>query len=111
MAKHSGVVAHDPEAGITKTFHRLHDGDWAYQMTQDCQAIADANAEARNHCSPWSPSKEWKHVARVPLIFIEKWKRDYGLDFYSRDRDEQRRIDRLIETEFPWMRTTDGGIT
>lgn len=108
MPKHSGVVAHDPVGQVTDLFHRLHDGDWVYETIQDVQAIADANAEARNHCSAWSPSRELKQHSRVPLIFIEKFQREHGLNFYSRDPEEQRRINRLIDEVYPWMRVSGG---
>lgn len=103
MPKHSGVIAHDADAEKTKLFHRLHDGGWVYETIQDCDAIADANAEARNHCSPWSPSRDIKAHSRIPTIFIEKFQREHGLNVYSADQDEQKRINKLIEQQYPWM--------
>lgn len=104
MPKHTGLIAHHADSQTTKLFHRLHDGDWAYETIQDCNPIADANAEARNHCSPWSPTRDLKMTARVPLIFVEKFQREHGLNIYSADQDEQKRIDKLIDQEYPWMK-------
>jgi hypothetical protein len=105
-ASQSACLFLDEHARVAKFFHRLPDGDWAYETVQDLQPIFDANKEAQNHCSPWSASREIKLVARIPTIFAMKWQQEDGLDVFSPDPDVQRKIDdRLNSSEFQWMRT------
>lgn len=112
MPKHTGLVDHRPDAGVTKLFHRLHDGDWAYESIQDCNPIIDANKEAQNHCNPWNADKSIRLDARIPLIFRQKWIDDYGIDFLSPDPDVQRRVDKLLDSsEWRWMRTSTASLT
>lgn len=108
MPKITGLVDYRPDAGITKLFHRLHDGDWAYEIKQDCAPIADANAEARNHCNPYNKSRDLRLDARIPLIYRQVWLDRYGVDFLSPDRDVQKKVDKLLDDpEWRWMKTTD----
>jgi hypothetical protein len=110
MPKHTGVIDHYAEAGITKLFHRQHDGDWVYETQQSGEAlqqIADANKEAQNHCNPWNAEKDMRLDARIPLIYRQKWIDLYGVDFLSPDPDVQKRVDRILDDpEWRWMRTS-----
>lgn len=107
MPKHTGLLDHDDGSGTVELFHRLHDGDWAFEVQQPLDFIADVNAFERNHMAkPFAT--EVKRVARVPLVFIEVWKKRYGVDYWSRDPAEQKRIDRILDDpEWSWMKTTD----
>lgn len=108
MPRATGLLDHRPDAGITKLFHRLHDGDWCHETVQDCDPIVEANKEAQNHCSPWNADRTMRLEARIPLIFREVWIRRYGVDFLSPDPDMQRRVDRLLnDSEWRWMRTSN----
>lgn len=107
MPKHTGLIDHRPDAGITKLFHRLHDGDWAYETIQDVEPILEANKEAQNHCDPWNADRSMRLDARIPLIFRQKWIDLYGVDFLDNDPDVQRRVDKiLMDPEWCWMRTS-----
>ena len=83
MPKHTGLISHDPEAGITKLFHRLHDGDWVYQTIQDVEPILEANKAEQN--SGVKPSGTMRKVASIPLVLIVEWEKKYGLNFYNKD--------------------------
>lgn len=106
MPKHSGIVAHFDDAQITKTFHRLHDDDWAYETVQDCDPIIDANKEAQNHCDPRTFTGDMRMTHRIPLIFFEKWKRELGVDYW--DPNHQEAVDRLLSSsDYRWL-SVDG---
>lgn len=106
MPKYTGIVDHYADGQITKLFHRLHDGDWAYETIQDCESIFDANKEAQQHCSTWSADRSMRLDARIPLIFRQKWMDIYGVDFLDNDPDVQDRVDRILDSsEWRWMRT------
>lgn len=111
MPKTSAYVATaDEAAGVDKIFHRHHDGDWTYEAAQDCQPIADANAEARNHCNPWNRTRDWKQVARIPAIWALKWQNELGIDIFNPDDDE--RVNRLLDDpDNRWMRTDESRLS
>lgn len=108
MPKYTGLLAHHPEAHTTKLFHRLHDGDWVHETIQDCTEIAETNQVRRNHVDPWNADKSLRHDACIPLIYREKWIKDYGVDFLNNDPDVQRRVDKILDDpEWRWMRTSN----
>lgn len=104
MAQHTGVVDHDPVTGISKLFHRLHDGDWAYETLQDVSSVLDANKEAQNHVNPNSPDGSMRRVASIPMIFAQKWLDDYGINIYKREHWDAVRK-KLNDPEWRWLRT------
>ena len=107
MPRHSAYVSHDPDANISKIFHRLHDGDWAYETQQDCTFIAEVNDYLRKHGNTWvSKEKDLRLDAHIPLIYREKWLKQFGVDFLDPDPDVQRKVDEILDSaEYRWMRT------
>jgi len=103
MPKHSGIVDHNAEWGITKLFHRHHDGDWTYQMVQDIEPIIEANKDEQNSgISQDGPLG--RRVARIPLVLIAEIQKTYGIDFYNRDHWPA--LKRLLNSsEFSHLRT------
>lgn len=109
MPKHSAVVGHDEASGTTKVFHRMHDGEWAYQTIQDISDVLDANKEAQNHVNTTSKSGEMRHVARVPNVIVVKWLNEYGVNFY--DPDHWPAVRRMLNSsEWRWLRTDESVI-
>jgi hypothetical protein len=107
MPKHSGLIDHDPDREITKIFHRLHDGDWAYETIQNTDPIIEANKWNQSF-NPISGNVPMKRVASIPVIFIEKWKRELGIDYWSKDPAMQRKVDALLNSsEWKWLRTDE----
>lgn len=103
MPKHSGLVDWDQDAQIQTWFHRQHDGDWIYQKVQDVEPILEANKwnQSFNHMNG-----AFRRVASIPLIFIEKWKRELGVDYWN--PDHQDKVDSLLNSnEYRWLRTDD----
>lgn len=102
MPKHSGLVDYDPDREIAKVFHRLHDGDWVYETIQNTAPIIEANK--------WNQSFNpignvpMKRVASIPLIIIEKWRNELGVDYWN--PDHQDKVDALLNSsEWQWLRT------
>jgi hypothetical protein len=103
VPKHTGLIDHDPERGITKLFHRLHDGDWVYETIQDTAPILDLNKWAQNEAA-FNYGRQMKHVASIPLIVIEKWRNELGIDYWN--PDHQGKVDDLLNSsEWRWLRT------
>lgn len=46
------------------------------------------------------------HYARVPNIVIMEMKQKHGVDFF--DKNDQKRVFHLLNTEYKWCKTTNG---
>lgn len=104
MPRHTGQLAWDADRRVEKLFHRQHDGDWVWQMRQDCDPILDANKEAQNHLNPNNADKSMRMVARIPVVIIEKWRNELGIDYFNKDHQEA--VNRLLNSsEWAWLRT------
>ena len=103
MSKYSAVVDHNPEWGMTKVFHRLHDGGWAYQTLQDIEPIIEANKDEQNSGIS-QDSALGRRVARIPLVLIPEIEKKYGLNFYNPDHTDAI-LKLLNSSEFRHLRT------
>jgi len=58
---------------------------------------------------PYNAERDVRMVARIPLIIIEKWRNELGVDYWN--PDHQDRVDRLLaDPEWRWLRTDEGAI-
>jgi hypothetical protein len=95
--------------GLAHYWHQDGEGAWAQEAVQRTDDLLDLNREASNHCDPYNAARDVRMVARIPLIVIAKWRNEYGVDYWSRDPDMQRRVDRLLtDPEWAWLRTDLG---
>lgn len=51
------------------------------KRTQDVEPIIEANKAQYNNSDKRHRSETMNHVARIPMIMIEKWARDHGIKF------------------------------
>jgi hypothetical protein len=95
-------------------WHEHGDGSWAIEQVQaDLTPLLDRNKVYQNHGGGMKWGDEFgemnldvRHVATIPWIVIEQWKRDYGIDYMDPDPEVQKRIDRLLDSnEYKWLRT------
>lgn len=61
------------------------------EAREDVQPVLDANRAAQADGAGWSPSREMRHVARIPQILWAEWERLYGVGFHK-DRGLLRRL-------------------
>ena len=103
----SAPIGHNPDTGVTKIFHRMHDGSWAHESVMDVEPYVEANKEARNHLSGKMHDQQFREelVARIPPLFFEKWLNDHGVDYFNPDHQDA--VDRLLDGDYRWMKTTD----
>lgn len=81
------------------------------QMTliteQDVEPLLDLNRRLANEGACDGGVKgEFFWYATVPNVVKLKLKAEYGLNFYTQDKTEQRRIRQVIERDFPYCKTT-----
>lgn len=75
---------------------------------QDCtRELAFAHAKAADgDASKRGIKNDHWHYARVPNIVIMEMKQKHGVDFW--DKNDEKRVFQLINTEYAWCKTTDG---
>jgi|TARA_R110001606_G_scaffold93981_3_gene208525 hypothetical protein len=74
--------------------------------TQDIQPILDMNKMEMNGDSPYGVQNnpDLRKVASIPLIIIEKWKRELGVDIM--DKNDMPKVKKLLnDPEYSWLRT------
>lgn len=87
------------------TYAHLEDGKLIIQNQWDSQPLLDANKEASNDgTGGWSPSRNMRRVANVPLGLLELWD-SMGI---SPKKDRKEFLRRLNDSELRSFRT-DGG--
>lgn len=105
MSRYSAPVSVDPESRMKKIFHRLEDGDWAYETIQDVEPILDANKWNQSHNRMTGGIRR---TASVPHVVWMEWEKRYGFSYFSSDPAVQGFIDRLLDSaEWKWLRTDD----
>lgn len=104
MPKYSATLMHDPDKGMWKAFHRLHDGGWAYETQQEVSPILDQNKAFQNDVPREMKQLGARRVASIPLVFIQKWYDELGIDYWN--PDHQQKVDELLDSsEYKWLRT------
>lgn len=97
----------DPVAGLTHTIDRLDDQTVVIKTGGDVEAVLEANKHDANHGSNWSPSRDLKHVARIPQEIYMKWLHEFGIDALNPDhRGAVRKL--LNSNEWSYLRTGGG---
>lgn len=99
----------NPDAGLETWWHEDGEGNWLIENVQNAAPILDLNKEAQNHCNPSNPAGDMRMVARIPLIVIQKWRNDFGIDYWN--PDHQGAVDALLNSsDWKWLRTDTGQI-
>lgn len=68
-------------AGLTETLH-FDDATNTFTIKRedDVEPVIDANKRAQNDGDGFSPSRELRHVARIPHVVYQEWCRVHGVD-------------------------------
>jgi hypothetical protein len=102
------LVNYDPFTGITETivYDELTDG-LTIRREQDCTAVIDFNKEVQNDSSEsWrGADNDFWRGASIPVVIIEKWRRELGVDVFNDDHwPAVRRL--LNSPDWRWLKTT-----
>jgi len=95
------------EPGILHEWHNNEDGSYTIVSRQDVEPILDRNKALATHNDGYTPSRELRRVASIPLILIHKWLREEGwnaLDPVNGDRLAKK----LNSSEYLYLRTAPG---
>lgn len=94
---------------ITSRFHKNSEGGFTIQRRQDVEPILERNKQLQN-----TPQKsDWgRHVASIPLVFIEKWANEEGANLLTMGQQESAKFlkRKLSDPDWRFLKTTDKSI-
>lgn len=104
----SRFLGYDPQLGLTEAFHYDHgDGGFAVETRQDVEPILEANKRAANDTDGYTPSRDWRYIARIPNVVIEKWLNEHGVNIFNKNHEPA--IRRLLnDSDWRFLRTSPG---
>jgi hypothetical protein len=83
------------------------DGSLIVHREADVEPLLEANKALYTSGDGYSPSREWRRAASVPMAIIEKWQNELGVDVFNPDHKEAvRRL--LNSSEYLYLRTAPG---
>lgn len=85
----------------TETYDGENPGDLLVNRVQDVEPIRDQMRELKNAGrAGWSPSRDLKLAYKIPLIFVERWSIEDGVNYLELDKREfTRRVEAKIQKE------------
>lgn len=112
----TGIITpdHDPyaaalAAAVTTEVFDLDEQTWHIRRTQDVEPILDANKHDANHAENYTPSRDLKHVARIPFVVAELWRNEHGVDVFNPSHAPA--VARLLNSnEWKFLRTGGGRV-
>lgn len=106
MAKR--VLDYDPLTGMTTNFEYHPETDTTViHREQDVSVILEANKQIQNNeqISRDGIKNGWWHYAQIPMIVIEKFLNEHGVDIFN--KDHQKAVFRLLnQPEYRYLKTT-----
>ena len=103
------ILTSDPLTGSVTYFHKDPvTGLIGIENTQDVTDIVERNKRIQNDGTDgWSPSKDLKHVASVPLGILHQWAIEAGVPLNSKAMGEIIKK-RLNDPDYAAFRTGSG---
>lgn len=95
---------------VDTRLHYDHDADrLVVERVQDVEPILDYTARLRAlNPAGYSPSRDLKHVAEVPLVLVEKWANDAGMSVADWLADPELMRRQLNDPANAFLRTGKG---
>lgn len=105
MSRRLRETEYDPFSGETKQWYINDDGSVTLERKADLRRMIDHCKQEANLFTGFSNKLKFHKVASIPPIMIHKLMQDHNLDFFSEDPAEKKRLERIIETEYPFLKT------
>ena len=94
-------------AGIRHYWRPAGGDDYEVVSLQDAAAILEANKSAATHNDGYSPSRELRRAASIPLIVILKWLNEEG--WFALDPACAGKLkEKLNSSDYRYLRTAPG---
>lgn len=92
---------------ITTRFVEDSDGSLIVHREADVEPLLESNKALMNSGDGYTPSREMRRAASIPLAVVEKWKTELGVDVFNPDHiGAVRRL--LNSSEYAFLRTAPG---
>lgn len=83
--------------------------DYAIHSHQEADPVLDRNKAMATHNDGYTPSREMRRVASIPLALIYKWRAEEGWDAFDPEHADKLKA-KLNSSEFAYLRTAPGVI-
>jgi hypothetical protein len=101
-------IDRDEYSGVVQKMEKIDGKNYIRTISADIEANTDWNKARQNDGSNgYSPSRDFQHVASIPLHVVELWKKVYGIDVFNKDH-EKAVIRLLNDSELRHFRTNNG---
>lgn len=98
-------LSFDPTTGVRKLFD-YEDGKSIIRTEQDVQPLLERNLQARNENIYDSPKATFRFYCSIPAVVQMELKK-MGIDIYSKEPSMIKRMFRVINTQYPYLKVTD----
>jgi hypothetical protein len=79
--------------------------------TQDCEPTIELNKKLYNDgTGGYGPTREWRRVASIPNIILEKWLKEEGIRYWDSE-DTHKLAAKLDDPEWRFLRTAPGKVS
>ncbi|MDO8533287.1 MAG: hypothetical protein Q7S17_00900 [Xanthobacteraceae bacterium] len=89
---------------VRTSFHPHADGTFTIESVQDAEPIIENNKllQTMPQKSDWG-----RHIASIPVIIMERWCKEDGVDYLGLPKEEFTRMIRrkLNDPDWKWLRT------
>jgi hypothetical protein len=94
--------------GVRRDFVPVDDETFAITETQDVEPILEFNkVHANDGSGGWSPSRDLRHVTRIPMVVALDWFNKFGVDVLN--KDHKAAVARLLNSsDYAYLRTGAG---
>lgn len=97
---------HDPALGLSEAFH-FDESHFTIETKQDVEPFLENNKRLANDGDGYSPSRDWRRIANIPLGIVEMWRTRLGVDIFN--KDHQPAVRRLLnDPDWRLLRTSPG---
>jgi hypothetical protein len=78
---------------------------------QDCTPTIELNKKLYNDgTNGYGPTREWRRVASIPNIILEKWLKEEGIRYWDSE-DTHKLAAKLDDPEWRFLRTAPGKVS
>lgn len=82
-------------------------GDLIVHRGEDVEPALELNKALATSGDGYSPSRELRRAASIPMVVIEKWRNELGIDVFN--PDHKAAVRRLLNSsEYLYLRTAPG---
>lgn len=95
----------------SKARYDVDTGEYRIQHVEDVAPHLEQARQERDR--EWGQRKdaEIMRYASVPLTVVMEIKENHGIDLFCANRDQMKRVRRIIESEYPHLKTTNRRIS